>query len=366
MSKSTALSFGLLLIAATACGSVTEAPSGTTGGAGGSGNGGTSSTVTPGVGGAGSTSGTTSTGTGSTLGDSYSVEFGPVKVAPGKENTQCMVLRLDNPALLHVGQIHNELSDGSHHLIVYRTNDTEEKLKPFNCQPFSDTLHPEKGSPLMITQKHEELLTLPKGVAFTLQPKQMIRLEMHYVNFNSVETEVHAKATFTGISDADFKNEADFLFLGNPDIKIPAHSKKTLGPSYLALQKPELAGVNVFGITGHTHQWGTNVTVALADSKSGPDKVLYDVPNWKWSEPETVYQDPPVTIPAGGGFRFSCEWNNTGNTEVNFGESANDEMCFFWAYYYPSKGAFVCAHTDQFGGFDICCPGSALCNKLLP
>ena len=362
MSKYTALSIGLLLAAATGCGSIVDQPTG--GGTGG--NGGANGTSTGATGTSTGGSNTASTGTGSTLGDSFSVEFGPVKVAPGTENTQCVVLRLDNPALLHVGQIHNELTDGSHHLIVYRTNDTVEKTTPFDCQPFSDTLKPEKGSPLMITQKHDEVLTLPKGVAFTLQPKQMIRLEMHYVNFNSVDAEIRAKSTFTAIADAEFKHEADFLFLGNPDIKIPAHSKQTLGPTYLELQKPELAGVNVFGITGHTHQWGTNVSVSLADGKDGPDKVLYDVPDWKWSEPATVYQDPPVVIPAGGGFRFSCEWNNTGNTDVKFGESANDEMCFFWAYYYPSKGAFVCAHTDQFGGFDICCPGSPLCSQLLP
>jgi hypothetical protein len=365
MSKYTALSFGLLLAVATGCGSVTEQPTGTTGGGG---NGGASGPGSGGngTGGNGTGGNGTSTGTGILPGDSYSVEFGPVTVAPGKENTQCVVLRLDNPALLHVGQIHNVLTDGSHHLIVYRTNDTVEQLTPFDCQPFSDTLKPEKGSPLMITQKHDELLTLPKGVAFTLQPKQMIRLEMHYVNFNSTNVQIKAKTTFTGITDAEFKNEADFLFLGNPDIKIPAHSKQTLGPTYLALQKPELAGVNVFGITGHTHQWGTNVSVSLADSKAGPDKVLYDVSNWKWSEPETVYQDPPVVIPAGGGFRFSCEWDNKGNSDVKFGESANDEMCFFWAYYYPSKGAFVCAHTDQIGSFDVCCPGSPICDKLFP
>ena len=39
-------------------------------------------------------------------------------------------------------------------------------------------------------------------------------------------------------------------------------------------------------------------------------------------------------IPDGGGFRFTCSWNNTSDTTVRFGESAEDEMCFFWAYYY--------------------------------
>ena len=361
MSKLSTLSFGLLLAAATGCGTVIDEPTGTTsGGAGGAGG----SAATSGT---GATTSSTSTGTTSTLGDSYSVEFGPITVASGKENTQCVVLRLDNPALLHVGQIHNELSDGSHHLIVYRTNDTTEQLTPFDCQPFADTLKPEKGSPLMITQKHDEVLTLPKGVAFTLQPKQMVRLEMHYINAKTTDVQVHAKATFTAILDSEFKDEADFLFLGNPDIKIPAHGKQTLGPTYLSLKDIDLAGVNIFGITGHTHQWGTNVTVSLADAKEGPDKMLYDVPNWKWSEPATVYQDPPVVMPKSGGFRFTCDWSNSSNAEVKFGESANNEMCFFWAYYYPSKGAYVCAHTDQYpGGIDICCPGNQLCSKLLP
>ena len=49
---------------------------------------------------------------------------------------------------------------------------------------------------------------------------------------------------------------------------------------------------------------------------------------------------------------------------VGFGESANDEMCFFWAYYYPSVGPKVCAHTDQLGGLNACCPGDALCEYL--
>ena len=32
---------------------------------------------------------------------------------------------------------------------------------------------------------------------------------------------------------------------------------------------------------------------------------------------------------------------------VPFGESANNEMCFFWAYYYPSQGAKIAMNTRQ-------------------
>jgi hypothetical protein len=295
---------------------------------------------------------------------SFTVEFDPITVEPGTEDTQCVVKRLGNDTEIKVNEIHNVLPQGSHHLIVYRTGDTEEQLEPFDCEPFADTLDPTKGSPLMVTQKHDETLRLPEGVGFSLDAGVMVRLEMHYINPTGEPLDVSATSTFYTMPEADFVHEADFLFLGNPDIDIPPNSEFTLGPTYLALPA-DLAGSNIFGITGHTHQFGTNVAVSLAESSEGPFTSLYDVAGWQWDEPETVYLEPAVVLPEGGGFQFTCEWNNTSANQVQFGESANAEMCFFWAYYYPSKGAKVCAHTDQVpGGFDLCCPGNDLCSQL--
>jgi hypothetical protein len=70
-------------------------------------------------------------------------------------------------------------------------------------------------------------------------------------------------------------------------------------------------------------------------------------------------------VPAGSGFRFTCEYNNTSDQQVTFGESANKEMCFFWAYYYPDQGAKVCVSTNYQGTiYNLCCPGDALCSLL--
>jgi hypothetical protein len=178
--------------------------------------------------------------------------------------------------------------------------------------------------------------------------------------------QVTATSTFVQMNDADFKNEAGFLFVGDPDINLAPQASFTLGPIYTP-EPTALAGSSYFGVTGHEHQFGTDVTVATSTGKTGTDTPIYEVPpsQWKWSEPKTVYLDPPAQISPGGGFRFSCSWNNTSANTVKFGESANDEMCFFWTYYYPNKGAFVCAHTDQVpGGYDLCCPGNAFCSKI--
>jgi hypothetical protein len=312
----------------------------------------------------GSTSGTGGAGT---TPQSYTVSWDAVTVMPGEENTQCVVKKLGNPTAIHVGQMHNVLQQGSHHLIVYKTNDTVEQPAPFACQPFSDLAHPEKGTPLMISQEKDDLLTLPPGVAFAIDAEQFVRLELHYINPSATALQVSATSTFIQMPDSEVQNEAGFLFMGDIDINLAPMSSTTLGPIY-APEPSVVAGSKYFGITGHEHQWGTDVTVAITTGATGTDTSIYDVPGWTWNEPKTVYLDPPATVPAGGGFRYTCNWHNLSTSSVTFGESANDEMCFFWTYYYPNQGAHVCFHTDQvMGGFDLCCPDSpTLCNMFLP
>jgi hypothetical protein len=318
-------------------------------------------------GGGGDPGGTGGPGSGSGGGkplEGFSVNFDPITVQPGQEDTQCVLVRLPNPEALHVNTIHNELGPGSHHLIVYRTTDTEEQRTPFPCQPFVDLLTPEKGAPLMITQKPDDVLTLPKGVAFSLEKQQMLRLEMHYINTTPDPIEVTAKSTFVPMPESEFEHEADFVFFGNPDIDLPPHGSQTLGPTFLPMPQ-QLAGAKFFGVTGHTHQWGTNVTVGSSETEGGAPSMIYDVGNWKWDEPPTVYLDPPLELPTGGGFHLTCTYTNGSEDNIGFGESATEEMCFFWTYYYPSAGAFVCAHTDQIpGGYDLCCPGNPLCSQI--
>lgn len=297
---------------------------------------------------------------------SHTVTWGPLTVPPGSEDTRCVTVRLGNASMLRAHQIHNELGDASHHFIVYRVSDTMERPEPYACDPFAGTLNPDGSGdgPLMITQKFDETLTLPDGVAFTLQPDQMIRLEMHYINAGETEQELVATSTFIPIAEAEFQHEADFLFMGDINISIPPMSAHTLGPTYMALPG-ELADANFFAITGHEHQWGTDVFIETATSQGGAGTAVYDIVDFNWDEPDTVYFDPTFQVPTGGGFRWTCEWFNGSNETVTFGEGANEEMCFFWAYYYPSIGPRVCFAHSGFG-VSACCPGgpSFICDML--
>ena len=304
-------------------------------------------------------------------GDLYSLKFGPITVQPGKEDTQCVTLRLSNTEAIKVHQMRNLLSSGSHHLIVYRDDDpgTVETTTPQACNPFSGALNPSgMAAPVMITQKAEDALTLPSRVAYTFQPGQLVRLEMHYINSADAPIEVSATAEFYAVPDSAIDHEANILFIGTPDINIPAGARadvqRYFTPSRASL---DLTGAKFFAITGHTHHYGTNVQISLAESSGGARTSVYAPQPFVWSEPETTVHKPEFTLPAGqqAGFDITCSYHNTSARTVKFGESANAEMCFFWAYYYPSKGSHVCVRTDQFG-VDICCPdfGPTLCGMI--
>ncbi|MFZ1865439.1 MAG: hypothetical protein WAU39_14530 [Polyangiales bacterium] len=271
---------------------------------------------------------------------SFSVKWGPKTVPGGTESTQCVMKRLGNTEPISVREIHNVLGATSHHFIVYRVNDASEQPDPYPCAPFADTLN---DAPLIITQRADDRLTMPEGVAYTIEPNQMLRLELHYINVSAAPQMAEATTTFVPMPSEDVENEANIMFLGDTNVSIPAMSEATLGPSFLQVPS-RFDGVRYFAITGHEHQWGTNVYVDVAGSSNGPGTPVYDVPNFIWDEPLTVIHDPPFSVPTGGGFRLTCDWNNRSDQPVFFGTSVENEMCFFWAYYFPSRGPLVCAN----------------------
>jgi hypothetical protein len=292
-------------------------------------------------------------------GDKYSLTWGPVTVPAGKEDTQCIWVRLGNDAEIEVHQMHNVLSPTSHHLIVYKDDmDTTEQTTPMPCQPFTGALNTTGMiEPIAITQKKDDEITLPDQVGYKFAAHQMVKLEMHYINSGDMAQDTQASVDFFAADPSTIKYEAAVLFTGSPDVDIMPGQQATLHQFFTVPSYLDLSQSHIFAITGHEHHYGTGVQLQVAPSKTGPMTMVYNPMPFQWAEPATATFSTPFSIPQGGGLDITCNWTNTGTTEVKFGESANDEMCFVWAYYYPSQGSKVCFHTDEFNGVDACCPG---------
>ena len=298
--------------------------------------------------------------------ETYNTFVGDWTMTPGQEVTKCVRKRLGNVDPIWVTSIQTSLNKGSHHVIVYRSDQDTEILEPENCDPFIETLGGET-IPLIITQVSEETLTLPPGVAFKFAPHQMIRIEAHYLNYYDEDISAHADVSFKTIAQEDVEHEADMLFYGTPDFSIPAGKEHTTPWHFIDVWED----TKVFAVTGHTHQHGTNVEISKSTSADDEGDFIYpqDTP-FTWNESPIEQYSPALHFSAGEGFRYRCTWKNTSNKSLSFGESANQEMCFLWAYYYPSKGYRMCVNPGGIaGGFDVgeqvCCPDDAfLCDLI--
>ena len=313
---------------------------GTSGGTGGSTSGGTGGSATGGTAGSGgSTGGTGGTGGGGTVdggrsdaggSPTYDVVVGPVTLAPGEERTVCVDKKMPVNRPVDVVKIASEMTKGGHHLVFYKSAATVESTTPFACQTFRDIL---VGTvPLFIAQKPSTELNFPTGVAYTMPASQMLRVELHFVNTTPQPLAVSGTVHLGEAKEGTITDHANLMFYGNVGILLPPQSMATVGPTFHAVA----AGRKIFGLTGHQHKLGTSFTIELAPDAftSGPQ--LYK--NTNWEEPPLTIFNPPIAPTGTQGLRYTCTYNNTTNGIVTFGEGADQEMCFLWAYYYPDQG----------------------------
>lgn len=254
----------------------------------------------------------------------------PVNLDPGVETTLCVEVPLGNAAARLVRRVHVALAPGSHHLIVYRSAATTAQPTPRPCTPFAGI---QSGTaPLFIAQASDNELTMPDNVGIHLNAQQMIRIEQHFLNATPRPIQGTATVALTTVPEDGKTIVSDLMFWGSININIPPRSTGQAG-----MFRMVRSGVNVFGMTTHQHQYGTLATVSRATSAQAAGAELYR--NTDWAEPPLAQFRPPLTFDGTTGLRLRCEYNNTSNKTLTFGESAaTNEMCFFWAYYYPSHG----------------------------
>ena len=134
---------------------------------------------------------------------------------------------------------------------------------------------------------------------------------------------------------------ADIMFCGSV---VELYTKgvppgmSTLSPGFYSPP----TGVRVFGLTAHQHRRGTLMTIAKSTGRQDEGQVLVNGQPWD-NEPFVKFGDANLlTFTPNEGLRWQCHYNNLDSDTIRFGESADsNEMCFLWAYYFPSVGHFI-------------------------
>lgn len=259
-----------------------------------------------------------------TVVETRSLTIGPVTVPPGGEDTVCVVLDLGNEAARMVRSIRTELTAGTHHVIITRSDDPVSPT-PTSCGAFAGGAV--DSEVLFIAQQSEATLAYPSGAGLPLAAHQAIHLEMHYFNADpSDPLDIAGTVHLDLADDTAGLRPVQLLFTGELSLLVPAGGTSTKTSFH-----PLEPGVEVFATTAHTHRWGRRAAIELATSLEDPGGVLlHESTDWAERQVDTF---PPIPIAAGQGLRLTCEYLNESDQDVGFGLGAEDEMCFLWAHY---------------------------------
>ena len=166
----------------------------------------------------------------------------------------------------------------------------------------------------------ESVLRLPEGVAATFPTGLDIIHEVHYVNVTDKPVSLYsrvnawtmpAEEVVAGIWGGTVRDE---------NIAIPPMAEAHTEWSRCVMNED----VEILFLASHTHAMGTEFSIAPFDGATVGDEIYR---NTDWHTPHITQYDPPLKVPAGQGFQWTCTWRNPEDRSVSYGLNASDEMC---------------------------------------
>lgn len=223
---------------------------------------------------------------------------------------------------------------GLHHTVIYKVN---QELEPDEVDCFGIPDDAMEGlvipEPLFAStsQVTEETLSFPEGVGVPFEAGQQIIFNFHYINVRPEDILGEIYLNLYYAEEAEEIEPARFYAFGNMgSIDIPAGGTQRLTSTC------NFPGeMNLFSITPHMHRLGTGFEVSFNDGGTVGDPLLSQL---NWDSPSSAYLDPPMPVSPEDGLTFTCEWTNPTDSDVGFGPSYNDEMCFVFGFVYPAPG----------------------------
>ena len=248
---------------------------------------------------------------------SYTVQAGEEK------RYFCFTTRLPADADTYITQVQPVYGQATHHLGVYYTL-ADEPEGAFDCPQLFKTT----WMPLYAGGIHSGALTLPQGSAFHLPKGQQILVQVHLLNASQAAVTDKATVKLTTTTDQSSVPAGAWGML-DTQISIPPNAAGETSMDCTANMP-----MNAFAAFGHMHQLGTRITLA----KNGGPMLFSE--SWNFNDQQTL--PAPFQVAAGDSLHLDCQFQNTTNQTVSYGESTFDEMCVMIVYYTPFLGVGGC------------------------
>jgi hypothetical protein len=258
---------------------------------------------------------------------------------PGEEVFKCFYTSLPAEQEVAVGRFRSLMTPGSHHLILYATEDA---LRPDGTFDDCGDAAPQVGPRslrvwLYAAQDPEHHHDMPAGVAVPLKARQPLILNMHYINVGN--TPLNVKAVVNAeYAAAPFERAGAFVTF-NTQIAVPPQGVQTVSGT---CSVP--TGARFFTMSTHSHRFTTGASVTTVRDAQPLQQLLRTD---DWEHPAVVnWAAPYMTLGDGESIRYECSYKNDTDDTIKVGESAaKNEMCMAVGYYFPATGTTFCINS---------------------
>jgi hypothetical protein len=293
----------------------------------------------------------------------FQMRMTPFTIAPGADREGCEYAVTPNAEPMDVAAFDLKVTPGTHHFVIWEYLGKERDPAAFwsgiEYSPGCVGLGPRDGfintANLFGMLSGHVTVGFPPGVAVRLEPHAIIYPNLHLHNYTTRPVKARAVFNFVPAPKGTVRHHAQAITVGSVNIDVPP-----AGGASLTGEWHTTTALNLVQISTHEHHRGTGVSVHHIDAAGNDLGEL--VVSQIWEHPNVRWFPDAFRLPAGDGFRFTCDWYNPDDHPVHFGVTTEDEMCFVTGYFYPddeSVPVTVPGCLPQGAGLECFVPGSS-------
>jgi len=203
--------------------------------------------------------------------------------------------------------------------IVYWPLDFDVPVGPTRCGWADENIvSRHEYYPLWNTQFTEESVTFPEGTGRQIRGGLYLMIEYHFTNPTTEPIPARVGFNFHLVDETPDHLLTGFTFTYN-NIDVPPHTKKSF-----AAQCVFEEDLMVWGLRRHTHEFGTAFHVWHVGGERDGE---YIWSSYDWDNQLYSFEEGAILVEKGSGFRFQCDYNNTQDKILIFGQDLGQEMC---------------------------------------
>jgi hypothetical protein len=246
------------------------------------------------------------------VGDQLTLHTDQFTIEPGQEKYMCWTVRA--PESVKVASFSKEAQPYVHHLLL-NTTTKDEPDGMHEC----DSVFQLSWRPMFAAGAGKVEVAFPENVVDPIDQNTQLLLQMHLLNTGD-EPVTDSTTIVMNLSNSPSTESVSIGAFGNTDIDLQPGQ-----PGTVVAECDNPVTRRVVGFFPHMHMLGKSMTFEMGPTADDM-RMVYQRTPYDFNDQRVDQTD--MMIDANAHVRVTCNYQNTRQQAVTFGESSFDEMCF--------------------------------------